>query len=59
METLLTFIDRHLLSINAIILGIIFIPNLYLNYIELDSLETGFVLGLYTGLTIGALIYEK
>ena len=35
METLLRVIDRHLLSINAIILGIIFIPNLYLNYIEL------------------------
>jgi len=58
MEDFIEYIDNNKLTVLSFIVGIILIPNLYFHFIEMDNMEIGFGVGIYTGLVIGAITYE-
>ena len=58
MEDFIEFIDNNKLTVLCIMVGIIVFPNLYFHFIEMDNMEIGFGIGMYTGLVIGAITYE-
>lgn len=58
MEDFIDYIDENKLTVLSFIVAIILIPNLYFHFIEMDDMEIGFGMGLYTGFVIGAIIYE-